>query len=309
MAASLRHLRKKILFWLGALLFFAFLSSCVGTSGPPSPGPAHPVAAPKQPDPQPQTSSVHVTLIQLNDIYEITPVSGGRWGGPARVATVRKQLEAENPNTFTLLAGDLFSPSALGTARVNGERLAGRQMVAVLNVMGLDYATFGNHEFDLNEEQFLHRMEESEFEWVATNVTDARGGLFPKTEKHKVLTVRNAHGDPFRIGMIGLCFDGINPDYVEFLDPIETAREAVALLEGGVDTVARKVLEEAGEVVLAAKDHAAGLADDRRLAEEVADLAYHMLVLLAERGIDPSDVAAVLEGRRPTQRKESNSLG
>ena len=237
MAASLRHLRKKILFWLGALLFFAFLSSCVGTSGPPSPGPAHPVAAPKQPDPQPQTSSVHVTLIQLNDIYEITPVSGGRWGGPARVATVRKQLEAENPNTFTLLAGDLFSPSALGTARVNGERLAGRQMVAVLNVMGLDYATFGNHEFDLNEEQFLHRMEESEFEWVATNVTDARGGLFPKTEKHKVLTVRNAHGDPFRIGMIGLCFDGINPDYVEFLDPIETAREAVALLEGRVDAI------------------------------------------------------------------------
>jgi len=72
----------------------------------------------------------------------------------------------------------------------------------------------------------------------------------------------------------------------------------VSLLEGGVDAVARKVLEEAGEVVLAAKDHTAGLADDRRLAEEVADLAYHTLVLLAERGIDPAEVAAVLEGRR-----------
>ena len=80
----------------------------------------------------PKPAPIHVTLIQLNDIYEITPVSGGRWGGPARVATVRKGLTEKNPNTFTLLAGDLFSPSALGTARVDGERLAGRQMVAVL---------------------------------------------------------------------------------------------------------------------------------------------------------------------------------
>ena len=72
----------------------------------------------------------------------------------------------------------------------------------------------------------------------------------------------------------------------------------VSLLEGGVDAVARKVLEEAGEVMLTAKDHATGSADDRRLAEEVADLAYHTLVLLAERGIDPDDVAAVLESRR-----------
>ena len=135
---------------------------------------------------------IHVTLIQLNDIYEITPVSGGRWGGPARVATVRKRLTEENPNTFTILAGDLFSPSALGTARVDGERLAGRQMVAVLNAMGLDYATFGNHEFDLNEEQFLSRMEESAFEWVSTNVTDDEGALFPGVEKHEILTVRDA---------------------------------------------------------------------------------------------------------------------
>lgn len=73
-----------------------------------------------------------------------------------------------------------------------------------------------------------------------------------------------------------------------------------SLLNGGVDTVARKVLEEAGEVLLAAKDHAAGRADDRRLAEEVADLAYHTLVLLAEREINPNEVAGILQGRRPT---------
>lgn len=245
MAGSLWHFRKRASNALFVLLFGASLTTCAGTQAPRSPGAERESARAGQPATEGTTragavreaSQLHVTLIQLNDIYEITPVSGGRWGGPARVATVRKRLQEENPNTFTILAGDLFSPSALGTARVDGERLAGRQMVAVLNVMGLDYATFGNHEFDLSEEQFLSRMEESEFEWVATNVTDARGELFPKTEKHKILTIRNSEGATIRIGMIGLCFDGINPDYVNFLDPVETAREEVSNLQGRVDAI------------------------------------------------------------------------
>ncbi|GAB4341326.1 MAG: hypothetical protein OHK0047_32990 [Leptolyngbyaceae cyanobacterium] len=76
---------------------------------------------------------VPITLLHLNDIYEITPVEGGKRGGLARVATLRKQLLAKNRHTFTILAGDAFSPSALGTAKVNGERLAGKQMVVVMN--------------------------------------------------------------------------------------------------------------------------------------------------------------------------------
>jgi phosphoribosyl-AMP cyclohydrolase / phosphoribosyl-ATP pyrophosphohydrolase len=71
----------------------------------------------------------------------------------------------------------------------------------------------------------------------------------------------------------------------------------VRLLEGGVDTAGRKVLEEAGEVLLAAKDHAAGTGADDRLAEEAADLVYHLLVLLAERRMAPDAVLAVLARR------------
>lgn len=74
----------------------------------------------------------------------MTPVEGGRFGGLARVATLRKALLADNPNTITLLNGDFLSPSALGTATYNGESLAGAQMVTALNTMGLDYVTFGN---------------------------------------------------------------------------------------------------------------------------------------------------------------------
>lgn len=71
-----------------------------------------------------------------------------------------------------------------------------------------------------------------------------------------------------------------------------------SLLDEGPEGPGRKVTEEAVEVLLAAKDHAGGIADDRRVAEEVADLLYHTLVVLAERGIEPAAVLEVLDERR-----------
>lgn len=69
-----------------------------------------------------------------------------------------------------------------------------------------------------------------------------------------------------------------------------------SLVSAGVDATARKVAEEATEVVLAAKNHAAG-EDGGELAEEAADLVYHLLVLLAERGATPAQLLDALEGR------------
>jgi phosphoribosyl-ATP pyrophosphohydrolase/phosphoribosyl-AMP cyclohydrolase len=77
-----------------------------------------------------------------------------------------------------------------------------------------------------------------------------------------------------------------------------------SLLEGGVDAVTRKVTEEATEVLIAAKDDAAAEAAGHgrestrsAIAEESADLLYHALVVLAERGVAPSEVIAVLRRR------------
>jgi phosphoribosyl-ATP pyrophosphohydrolase/phosphoribosyl-AMP cyclohydrolase len=70
-----------------------------------------------------------------------------------------------------------------------------------------------------------------------------------------------------------------------------------ALLEGGVDACSRKVAEEATEVLLAAKDHAAGTGSVDRVVEESADLVYHLLVLLAERGLDLADIEEELDRR------------
>ena len=76
------------------------------------------------------------------------------------------------------------------------------------------------------------------------------------------------------------------------------------LVDGGVDAVGRKVTEEATEVLLAAKNDAVAEArggdrDGTRaaLAGEAADLVYHALVLLAERGLPPAQVIEVLRAR------------
>ena len=64
------------------------------------------------------------------------------------------------------------------------------------------------------------------------------------------------------------------------------------LFREGLPKIAQKVGEEGTEVVIAALAQ-----DDQRLIEEVADLTYHTLVLLAARGLTPAEVAAELEKR------------
>jgi len=77
-----------------------------------------------------------------------------------------------------------------------------------------------------------------------------------------------------------------------------------SLLAGGVDAVGRKVTEEATEVLIAAKDDAAAenagadrAATGEALTGEAADLIYHTMVLLQERGLEPSSVVKVLRER------------
>jgi len=66
-----------------------------------------------------------------------------------------------------------------------------------------------------------------------------------------------------------------------------------ALFQAGEDEILKKIGEEAMEVVLAAK----GQGDDR-LISETADLTYHLLVLLAARGLALADVERELAKRR-----------
>ena len=64
----------------------------------------------------------------------------------------------------------------------------------------------------------------------------------------------------------------------------------VSLIQSGPERLSQKVGEEAVEVIVAALS-------DERLPEEAADLIYHLLVLLEERGVGVEDVAKVLHDR------------
>lgn len=166
--------------------------------------------------------SVRVTLLQVNDVYQISPVDRGTRGGLARVAALRKKILAESPHTLLLLAGDTLSPS------VASQTFKGRQMIAAWNAAGLDYAALGNHEFDFGSVVLLERMRESRFTWLAANVIDHKTGKpFGGTPPY---VLREFEG--VKIGFFGL----VTPDTkraskpgpeVEFLDPVETAARLV----------------------------------------------------------------------------------
>lgn len=173
--------------------------------------------------PQRQTQPVHVTLLQLNDVYQLAPDKPSDSGGFARIATLKKRIQAENPNTLLILAGDTLSPSP------GAKLFYGKQMIDLWNQAGLDLATLGNHEFDFGDTVLLQRLKESRFQWVVANVIDKStgkpfGNLLP-------YVIREIDG--VKIGFFGL----LTPDTknassagpnVEFTDPTYAACATVS---------------------------------------------------------------------------------
>jgi 5'-nucleotidase len=198
-----------------------------------------------------------VTFAHFNDVYEIEAVEGGRSGGLARVATVLQRLRRTSAPVVTTLGGDFLSPSAISNARVDGEPLAARQMVAVLNAIGLDWATFGNHEFDLGEAVLVARLAEAKFRMVSSNVTTASGQPFPRVMPAAVMPVK-AGGRTIHIGFIGVTLDMNRQPWVKYAPVIESARAAVGTLKGKAD-------------VIVALTHLS-LAGDRALVEAVPEI-------------------------------------
>ncbi len=138
--------------------------------------------------------NIRVTILHVNDVYQFAPVDGGKRGGLARLLTLKKEAIAENPNTIFTLGGDTVSPS------VETRTYKGAQMIDAWNAVGIDFAVFGNHEFDIKTPDLLARMKESKFIWLGANVIETKTGkVFADTPKY---VVKNIGG--VRIGFIGL---------------------------------------------------------------------------------------------------------
>ena len=68
------------------------------------------------------------------------------------------------------------------------------------------------------------------------------------------------------------------------------------LFDKGTDKISKKLGEEATEIVIASKNPEEK--DRKATIQEIADLEYHLLVLMADRGITLDDVEAELRSRR-----------
>ncbi|SFN87137.1 5'-nucleotidase [Geodermatophilus obscurus] len=217
-------------------------------------------AAAKPAGPKP----VDVQLLAFNDFHgALTPPSGsgGRVstgatttvdaGGAAYFATHLRQQEAENKDTLTISNGDLIGGSPFLSALFRDE-----PTVEAMNLLGLDIATVGNHEFDEGVAELRRVIDGgachpidgcldgdgyagSDADWLAANVVDRRTQqpILPPYEVRKVRGVE--------IGVIGAVLEG-TPSIVsaagiadvQFLDEIQTINRYVAELQRqGVETI------------------------------------------------------------------------
>ncbi len=193
-------------------------------------------------------SKIDVVFLQINDVYEIAPVAGGKEGGMARVATLKKQYYKQNPNTFLVMAGDFLSPSIYNSLKYNDKKIRGAQMIDCMNAAGMDFAVFGNHEFDITEAELQDRINESGFNWISSNTfhktknsvipfertTNGSKEAFPG---RKIIVVHDEDGTAAKIGLIGLTINANKADYVSYADPFATAKMEYDALKDSVDAI------------------------------------------------------------------------
>lgn len=193
-------------------------------------------------------NKIDFTFLQINDVYEIAPIQGGEFGGMARVETVHQELLQENKNTMLFMAGDFLNPSLLGTLKVDGERIRGKQMVDVMNAMNFDLVAFGNHEFDVSQQDLQKRLNESTFPWISANVklkTKAATIPFYKERNGKKENVNETFikefsdedGTKIKVGFISVCIPSNPKEFVEYGNMFVKARASYAAIKDSVDVV------------------------------------------------------------------------
>ena len=203
-----------------------------------------------------------LTLLTVNDVYEITPVQGK--GGLAELMTLLRAERATASHHLTTVNGDFLSPSLMSTL------FKGAQMVALFNALGVDVVVFGNHEFDLGPEVTQQRMVESRFVWLGTNVLGADGKPFGGA----LATMTRQVGE-LTVGLFSL----LTPDTAHLSSPGPTVTLAPVLptAQAAVET-----LRKAGADVILALTHLT-IAEDRALAQQVPGIS----VILGGHEHDP----------------------
>jgi len=165
--------------------------------------------------------SGELILLHTNDYHGSLLTNGGR-GGIAEVAAFVRAVRAVNPQVLLVDAGDINTGSALSNM------YDGRLDLQAYNLIGYDAVTFGNHEFDVNQEKLDAQIALAEFPFVSSNVTRSDGSFLGDR-----YIVKNY--DNFSVGIFGLTTLRTriiaSPDSsLVFINELEAARQVVDIL-------------------------------------------------------------------------------
>ncbi|MBD3167153.1 hypothetical protein GF324_11170 [bacterium] len=170
-----------------------------------------------------------VVLLYFNDAHEVAPVVDemGERGGVARLKATVDSVRAKHPDAKLLFGGDLAGGVLFGAV------FHGFPVVEALNRIGVDAATFGQHDFDFGAENTRELVEASNFPWFTGNLTESDGSPFHQLPRTLVLE----HGS-LRIGLIGLT-DDMHTTKQEGIvvqeNLLEAAGRSIDALEGRAD--------------------------------------------------------------------------
>ncbi|MEN9335271.1 MAG: Trifunctional nucleotide phosphoesterase protein YfkN [Bacteroidota bacterium] len=173
----------------------------------------------------------HITIVHTNDVHShIDPFPADHpknpnMGGVARRAALISMIRKENPNVLLLDAGDIFQ----GTPYFN--YYGGELEYKLMNMMGYDVATIGNHDFDNGIEGLLAQLNTAQFEMVSANY-DVRNTVL---HGHvKPFTIKKIDGVKIGIFGLGVELQGLvdirNCKETVYLDPIEIATDMAQIL-------------------------------------------------------------------------------
>src|SRR5262245_6896153 len=206
--------------------------------------------------------SATLTLLTVNDVYEITPIQGK--GGLAELMTLLRAERATATHHLTTVNGDFLSPSVMSSL------VKGTQMVALFNTLGVDIVVFGNHEFDFGPEVTRQRMAESRFAWLGTNVLGPDGKPFGGA-----LATVTRQVETLTVGLFGV----LTPETAKLSSPGPTVTFAPVVPTAQTAVAA---LRQAGADVIIALTHLS-IAEDRSLAQQVPGIS----VILGGHEHDP----------------------
>jgi 5'-nucleotidase len=171
------------------------------------------------------TSDTHSCIYPLNPNLKDTTVAGR--GGFLRRIEMLRQERLQNPNLLLFDCGDFSQGSSYYTV------FQGDVEVGLMNRMGYDAATIGNHEFDYGLDNMARLFRMANFPIVCSNY-DVKGTVLEGLVKPYLIIKRNG----VKIGVFALApmMDGLvekaNCQGLTYLDPVAKAQEMVSLLKG-----------------------------------------------------------------------------